>query len=171
MLRHLLITLALMIFIGASALAKAPQRDNDTAVDLIVIYKKQRWLALYNKTHLLTYYDIALGPSPVGDKQFEGDGRTPEGKYKIVEKRIHPVFYKSLKISYPNKDDIAFAKSQGRSPGGQILIHGIKKPFGFVGTLHDLVDWTQGCVAVTNEEMDEIFDLVQVGTKVIIRAE
>lgn len=156
------IAFILALFVSSTAFAK---------VDLIFVSKKHRKMALYEHYKLVAAYDVALGSNPVGHKQFEGDGKTPEGTYRIVSKRIHPKFHKSLKISYPNRRDEKFARSQGLSPGGEILIHGLKESFKWAGPLHDWMDWTQGCVAVTNSEMDEIYDLVQVGTTVIISAE
>ena len=143
-----------------------------TRADLVVIEKSLRKLNLFKKHELLRSYDIALGREPIGKKQFEGDGKTPEGRYKISFKRVNSSFYKALQISYPNAQDAAFARKMGGRPGGAIMIHGLRDGFEAVPKmlqgLHDYLDWTDGCVAVTNSEMDEIFDLVPINTRVWI---
>jgi murein L,D-transpeptidase YafK len=113
-------------------------------------------------------YRIALGRSPVGKKTREGDRKTPEGCYTIDWRNPGSRFYRSLHISYPNDEDIQQAASQGVSPGGDIMIHGLKNGKSWIGKRHRRQDWTDGCVAVTNTEMDEIWDAVPDGTPVKI---
>ncbi len=96
------------------------------------------------------------------------DGKTPEGKYSITYKNPNSQFHRSLKISYPNAKDKKIAKQNGVSPGGEIMIHGLAEPFAWLGKKHLLRDWTLGCVALTNEEIEEIYDHVKVGTHIQI---
>jgi murein L,D-transpeptidase YafK len=110
-----------------------------------------------------------LGTQPVGAKQRQGDGKTPEGKYVINWKNPKSQFHLSLRISYPNAADRARAKKLGVHSGGDIFVHGVGKTFGWLGARHRLTDWTLGCIAVTNEEIEEIYALVRIGTAVEIR--
>jgi murein L,D-transpeptidase YafK len=102
-------------------------------------------------------------------KEREGDNRTPEGNYLIDSKSSDSQFYKSLHISYPSAEDIARAKANGYSPGGAVLIHGLRNDLKWIGRLHVLKDWTRGCIAVTNEELDEIWRVVPIGTPIEIK--
>ncbi len=140
----------------------------DLKADKIIVYKAKRQLQLIQKGKILKTYKIALGSHPVGHKLKEGDGKTPEGAYKIIAKNTWSQFYLSLKISYPNTDDCKQAKANKVNPGGDIMIHGLGKKFEFLGKIHTLYDWTQGCIAVTNKEIKEIFNAVKVGTPIII---
>jgi murein L,D-transpeptidase YafK len=118
---------------------------------------------------LIKSYQIALGKNPTGPKQFEGDFRTPEGLYYINDKNPNSKYHKNLGISYPNEKDLQNAKKQGKKPGGQIKIHGLPKNLSWLGKLHVLVDWTKGCIAVTNEEIDELYEIIEIGTPVEIK--
>jgi murein L,D-transpeptidase YafK len=122
----------------------------------------------YHQGRLLKTYRISLGFSPRGHKEQEGDGKTPEGVYFIEAKNIKSKFHKSLKISYPNSEDRKAASLRKASPGGDIMIHGLGKTWGFLKSSHLLHDWTLGCIAVTNEEIDEIFPAVSTGTRIEI---
>ena len=113
---------------------------------------------------LLKQYNFDLGFNPIGHKEQEGDGRTPEGAYLINRKNPNSQFHLSLGISYPNASDVARARAKGVSPGGDIFIHGT--PSRWIGQR----DWTWGCIAVTNEEMDEIYPMIDTGTKIFIYA-
>ena len=137
-------------------------------IDYILVEKEKRTLSVFHHKKLLKVYKIALGSNPVGHKQQEGDGRTPEGIYKISLKNPKSSFYLSLKISYPNEQDQKSAQMRGVSPGGDIFIHGLR--FGVIGALHRHWDWTQGCIALTNEEIQEVFAATEVGTIVEIRS-
>jgi tetratricopeptide (TPR) repeat protein len=139
------------------------------AADSIVIEKKERRLTLFSKGRPIKTYKIALGGNPVGPKERQGDNKTPEGTY-IIDSRIKDSRYHlSLHISYPNEKDKKRARQLGVSPGGDIMIHGIKNGFSWVGDLHTEVDWTKGCIAVTDDEIEEIDQLVPNGTTVEIR--
>ena len=137
--------------------------------DKVLIEKKERRLTLLSRGEAIKTYKIALGSNPVGPKERQGDNKTPEGFYIIDSRNRKSGFYLSLHISYPNEKDKRRAKELGVSPGGDIMIHGIKNGFSWVGASHSNTDWTNGCIAVTNEEMEEIFKLVPNGTIVEIR--
>jgi murein L,D-transpeptidase YafK len=140
-----------------------------TAADKILIEKNARRLTLYAKGHPVKMYKVSLGRNPKGPKEREGDNKTPEGIYTIDSRNINSGYHLALHISYPNETDEQRAKSQGVSPGGNIMIHGIKNGFGWFGRFHTSIDWTQGCIAVTDEEIEEIDKLVPNGTAVEIR--
>ena len=112
---------------------------------------------------------MSLGREPVGPKKAEGDRRTPEGVYTIDTRIERSAFHRALHISYPNVADRAAAQSAGVSPGGAIMIHGIRNGLGWLGRAHRLIDWTSGCVAVTNPEIEELWRAVRDGTPVEIR--
>lgn len=126
----------------------------------LVVLKGRRQMFAYNGDKLIKIYPISLGFNPIGHKQFEGDGKTPEGIYTINERNKNSSYHKNLGISYPNSQDKGFAESQGKSAGGLIKIHGLPNGFGDIGRNHLLKDWTHGCIAVTNEEIDELFSSV-----------
>lgn len=144
------------------------QNFKKVKVDQIIVLKSKRKLQLFNNGEKVKQYSISLGGNPVGHKQFEGDQKTPEGKYFINGKNPNSEYYKNLGISYPNEKDKVFAKKHGKSPGGAIKIHGLPNDKPWLGKLHLLKDWTYGCIAVTNKQMDEIYRNVGVGTKIVI---
>ena len=131
--------------------------------------KGKRLLTVYHNHHTFLSYRIALGRNPVGPKTCSGDYRTPEGRYTVRKQNSQSRFYRSLLLTYPNHDDRERARKQGCSPGGDVAIHGLENGYGWVGRTHRDVDWTNGCVAVTNQEMDTLWRLVPVGTPVEIR--
>lgn len=114
-------------------------------------------------------YKVALGIQPVGHKMQQGDNRTPEGEYVLGRRNPGSRFHKSIHISYPNAEDRASARARGVDPGDLIMIHGVPPEIEDLGADHRLWDWTNGCIAVTNQEMDEIWDLVGPGTPIEIR--
>src|SRR5215472_17615822 len=122
--------------------------------DRVVVNKAKREMLLLRGESVLRSYRISLGREPVGHKQQEGDGRTPEGRYLIDRRNPKSRYYLGLHISYPNEGDLARARERGASPGGAVMIHGLKDGLVREG------DWTQGCIAVTDREMDEIWALV-----------
>lgn len=138
-------------------------------VDRIVIDKSKRQLTLLNGDRPFRTYSVALGGAPKGHKQFEGDERTPEGVYTIDFRNHHSNFHLALRISYPNEADRMRAMEAGLNPGGQIMIHGLKNGQGWLGERHLGDDWTDGCIAVTNSQIEEIWSLVDLGTPVEIR--
>ncbi len=135
----------------------------------ILIEKKERRLTLISNGKALKTYKIALGGNPNGAKERQGDNKTPEGKYFIDSRNADSRYHLSLHISYPNEKDKKRARELGVSPGGDIMIHGIKNGFEWVGDNHTKVDWTKGCIAVTDEEIEEIAKLAPNGTAVEIR--
>ncbi|MHA1524266.1 MAG: L,D-transpeptidase family protein [Alphaproteobacteria bacterium] len=144
--------------------------DKDLKADLIVIDKSQRKLTLLKGATVLKTYRVSLGRQPRGPKVKQGDARTPEGEYKIDWRNTRSGFHRSLHISYPNMADRAQARKLGVSSGGDIMIHGIKNGFGWLGRAHLLWDWTNGCIAVTDQEIREIWSAAPNGTAVEIRA-
>jgi murein L,D-transpeptidase YafK len=141
----------------------------DVRVDRVVVYKYEHRLVLLWHGKELRSYRIALGGEPKGPKTTQGDHRTPEGVYVLDSRNANSHFYKAFHVSYPNSDDRAAARKSGVSPGGDIMLHGLPKQYAFVGKAQALHDWTDGCIAVSNEEMDEIWKLVRVGTPIEIK--
>jgi murein L,D-transpeptidase YafK len=138
-------------------------------IDFIVVNKDKREMLVFDaQKQLLKNYTITLGFCPKGKKSAKGDGRTPEGIYYINGKNSKSIAHKNLGISYPNAEDIKNSILTGKETGGDIKIHGLMNKFWFVGKLHRLFDWTNGCIAVNNSEMDELYANVPIGTKIII---
>ncbi|TIN27945.1 MAG: hypothetical protein E5Y31_11875 [Mesorhizobium sp.] len=137
-------------------------------VDLVRVDKSERRLELIGDGKVLRSYGIALGGDPVGHKHQEGDQRTPEGNYVLDWRNPNSIAHKSIHISYPNTDEEAAAKARNVDAGGMIMIHGQPNGYGWWGWLLQLVDWTDGCIAVTDSEMDEIWALVADGTPIKI---
>jgi len=133
------------------------------AVTSIQVHKGARKMYLLHNSKVLETYDIALGFTPVGHKQFEGDGKTPEGTYFIDRHNPKSRFHLSLGISYPNVRDRAFAASKGKSPGGDIMIHGRSEYKG-----RNKGDWTAGCIAVKDEEIEVIYSMIRRNTPIHI---
>lgn len=134
------------------------------SVTRIQVLKGRREMQLLHESTLLKSYKVDLGFSPEGHKTQEGDGRTPEGGYRIDRRNPNSRFHLSLGISYPDANDLAYARAKGVDPGGDIFIHGT--PQRWVGT----PDWTWGCIAVTNQEMEEVYAMVDTGTLIYIYA-
>ena len=137
-------------------------------IDKIVVQKSARKLQLYSNGKIVKSYDVALGRNPVGHKQREGDSKTPEGTYCITHHNPRSAYHLSLEISYPNEKDKENAKKLGVSAGGNIMIHGLPNYAPFLGSLHRLKDWTQGCIAVNNQEIEDIYAAVKDGTVIEI---
>ncbi|APU49635.1 L,D-transpeptidase family protein [Acinetobacter junii] len=141
-------------------------------VTTIEVFKQQWQLKLKHHDQIIRSYPIRLGFNPMGHKQFEGDGKTPEGTYTIDWRNPQSAYYKSLHISYPNPNDLTYAKQRQKSAGGDVMIHGtVPTPataFPASSTYMPRKDWTLGCIAVTNADMDEIWQLVKNGTQIII---
>ncbi len=133
-------------------------------VTSVVVQKGRRQMFLMNGNQVLESYDFELGFAPTGHKQVEGDGKTPEGAYFIDRKNPNSSFYLSIGISYPNEADRAKARAMGESPGGDIFIHGTPKRF------RRDPDWTGGCIAVKDREMENIYAMVNVGTPIFLYA-
>ncbi|MEJ2613291.1 MAG: L,D-transpeptidase family protein [Candidatus Thiodiazotropha sp.] len=143
-----------------------PAQGSD--IDHVLVKKSELKMYLISKGVKIKEYSIALGANPKGHKEKEGDERTPEGKYFLDYKKSDSSFYKAIHISYPNEEDKVKAKEKGVNPGGLIMIHGQKNGLGWLSWLSQNFNWTNGCVAVTNSEMDEIWNLVKAGTPIEI---
>ncbi len=137
--------------------------------DRVLVEKTKRKLTLFRGDKELKHYFVALGGQPVGAKERQGDQKTPEGKYVIDFRNSKSQFHLSLHVSYPDAQDRARARKRGVDPGGAIMIHGIGKEYGWLGAAHRKSDWTLGCIAVTNEEIEEIWSLVPDGTPIEIK--
>ena len=140
-----------------------------TTVDQIVIEKSARKLSVLANGETLKSYRVALGRSPVGAKQQEGDNKTPEGVYKVDGRNPQSNFHLALHVSYPSDEDKKRAAERGVPPGFDIMIHGIQNGHGWTGAFHRLNDWTAGCIAVTDEEIEELWRITPDGTAVEIR--
>ena len=166
---HSAIGIALALAAACAGSLSAQELARGTQADRVVVEKGIRTLTLYRGGKLLKSYKIALGKNPVGAKQREGDGRTPEGSYVIDFRKADSKFHRALHISYPNDDDRRRARERGVKPGGAIMIHGLPNGTGAIGAAHRVRDWTDGCIAVTNEEIEEIWRVVPNGTAIVIR--
>jgi murein L,D-transpeptidase YafK len=140
-----------------------------TKADQVMVVKSQRTLTLLAQGKVLRTYKVALGATPVGAKEQEGDHKTPEGHYILDRRNAKSRYYKSIHVSYPNEQQKLKAAGRGVSAGGDIMIHGLPNGFGWLGATHREMDWTDGCIAVTDAEMDEIWELVSDGTPIEIR--
>lgn len=138
------------------------------AVDQVVVYKAQRIMLLMDKQQEVKRYKIALGRNPIGHKQQEGDSRTPEGSYKLDYINERSSYYRSMHVSYPNAQDKASARQRGVSPGGMIMVHGQPNGYGYLSAATQTRDWTDGCIALTDQEMDDFLSLVKIGTIITI---
>lgn len=159
-----LIAVALGTFLALAASAGAQVK-----ADRIVVEKAGRSLTLYRGVEVLKTYKIALGWNPEGAKEQEGDGRTPEGVYVIDGRNAQSAYHRSLHVSYPNAGDRRRAARRQVRPGGAIMIHGLPNGLGALGAAHRVRDWTAGCIAVTDDEIEEIWRMVPNGTRIEIK--
>jgi murein L,D-transpeptidase YafK len=153
---------SMQAFSASSALLQA-----SVMADKVLVLKSERKLLLMRGDEVLKTYSVSLGGSPVGPKIRQGDSKTPEGIYVLDRHNAKSQYHRSIHISYPNAEDVARAKKLGVPPGGDVFVHG--QPHDFSGTSQQLGDWTDGCIAVTNAEMDEIWRAVADGTVIEIR--
>lgn len=137
-------------------------------VDRVVVLKSERKLVLMSGDYVLRVYQVALGRYPKGHKKRQGDAKTPEGEYTLDFKLENSAFHKAIRISYPSARDRARAAAAGVDPGGKIMIHGLPNKLRASRVGHPTLDWTQGCIAVTNKEIDEIWKMVKIGTPIEI---
>ena len=137
-------------------------------IDLVRVDKSERRMELLEKGAVIKKYKIALGNAPIGHKQQEGDERTPEGRYFLDYRNPNSRYFKSLHVSYPNQQDKAYAKAHNLDAGGMIMIHGQRNGFGWASTITQRMDWTNGCMALSNKDMQEVWDLVKTGTPIEI---
>lgn len=156
-----LVILLLLLFVTACS--------TGPAVDKVVVQKSLNKMYLLKGREIVKSYDISLGQNPVGDKVQSGDMRTPEGNYLLIYKNEQSKFYRSITVSYPDEKDIKEAMALGLNPGGDIVIHGFPNEMGnYQGPIQPL-NWTHGCIAVRNHEMDELFRLIEIQTPIEIR--
>ena len=165
----LAVGLGLLAALAAPAPSAGAALPPGAVADRVLIEKAQRRLTLFSGSRPLKSYRVALGDHPIGRKQREGDGRTPEGLYVIDSRNRQSRFHRALHVSYPNPADRERARRLGVAPGGDIMIHGLLDAFAPLGPLHRLTDWTSGCIAVTDDEIEEIWRAVPNGTRVEIR--
>lgn len=162
------LTVLSTIFLCALSMAQTAAKPALHA-DRVVVLKKERTLQLLNQGKVVMTYKVALGGNPVEPKARQGDHKTPEGIYVLDSRNAHSQFYKSIHISYPNTREREAARQKGVSPGGGVFVHGLPNGYGAIGAAHRLRDWTDGCIAVTDEEMDEIWSAVSNGTPIEIK--
>ncbi len=155
--------LVLAVAIGLSACSSKFKKYDGPEVTRVVVMKSARKMYLMHHDKVLAQHDVDLGFAPAGHKQFEGDGRTPEGRYTIDKRNPNSSYHLSVGISYPNERDIEVARAVGKSPGGDIFIHGQDNPLRPRGN-----DWTAGCISVSNKEIEWIYAMVRDGTVVDI---
>jgi murein L,D-transpeptidase YafK len=160
-LRFLAVILMTLVLASCGPRSKF-QTYNGPEVTQIQVHKGDRKMYLLHNNTVLRTYDISLGFAPLGHKQFEGDGKTPEGAYRINRRNPNSSYHLSLGISYPDVNDVAFAAAAGRDPGGEIFIHGWSE------VLATSRDWTAGCIAVRDREIEEIYAMVKDGTVIYI---
>ncbi len=163
-LRTILITVIVLtcLLFSSFRVAGLPKADK------VIVIKSRRILMLLHNGDILRVYRIALGKNPEGKKVMAGDKRTPEGRYTLF-KNPNSRFHLSLRISYPNESDIEYSRRVGVPPGGDIMIHGLREELADFGKFHRYYDWTEGCIAVTNEEIEEIYQMVEDGTPIEIK--
>jgi len=160
--RNLVLGVLLGLFVASAADA-----SGTIQADKVLVVKNEKLLLLLRDGKILKSYRVAIGRKP-GRRVGQGDNRTPEGRYVIDGRNPGSSYYKALHISYPNASDVSNARKLGVSPGGEVLIHGLPSGFEDLGDSHADLNWTRGCIAVSNEEMDEIWELVADGTPVRI---
>lgn len=158
-----LAVMALLFGVAACAAPSKFKTYDGPPVTRLEIWKEQRQLLLYSGEEVLKRYNVELGFAPVGPKRFRDDGKTPEGAYTIDKRNPNSRYHLSIGISYPNAQDVAYAKSQGKQPGGDIFIHGQKSLLDPGGK-----DWTAGCIAVSNKEIEDIYAMVPNGVPITI---
>jgi len=156
-------------FVALAVCAFAWAEPPSPKVDRILVTKRDHQLSLMSGDKAIKTYSVALGRGGLEPKRQQGDGRTPEGTYRIDSRNRQSQFHRSLHISYPDAEDRKRAKKAGVSPGGDIFLHGLLNGQGWIGKGHRAVDWTDGCIAVTDQEIEEIWGLVPNGTPIEIR--
>jgi murein L,D-transpeptidase YafK len=159
-----------MSSIFLSANTESLSKSYELKADLVTVIKSERKLYLSHKGKILKTFNIALGGNPVGHKKVQGDQKTPEGYYRLDYLKLDSSFYKALHISYPNTKDCCNAQEAGKSPGGAIMIHGQPNNQGWLKSFFkQRTDWTAGCIALFNRDMDEVLKYVKVGTPILIK--
>ena len=165
-----LLTIGLML-LAVAVWAHWPMKalPAGTVADRILIEKAARRLTLFRGTTVVQSYAVSLGLAPVGAKEREGDQRTPEGHYRVTEHKVDSSFHRALRVSYPEAGDVTRAAQHGYAPGFDIMIHGLPNDWGVLGRTHRFRDWTAGCIALTNAEIEEVFRVVTPEAQIEIR--
>jgi murein L,D-transpeptidase YafK len=161
------VRIACRLLLGIYLTAGQAQSHNPEVADRVVVTRSAHTLTLYAKGKVLRQYRVALG-SASGPKDHEGDHKTPEGRYVIDDRNSKSRFHLSLHVSYPNQTDKRRAEKEGLQPGGDIMIHGVPDRYAWLGQHQHDTDWTDGCVALTNPEIEEVWRLVPNGTPIEI---
>lgn len=156
-------------FILTALLLFSPLLQAIEKADFVLVVKSERKLYLVRDERLYASFPVTFGSNPEGHKVQEGDGRTPEGLYVLDYKNASSGYHRSIHVSYPNEEDRANARELGVSPGGDIMIHGQKNGFGWLGFLSRFVNWTDGCIALKDREMDQLWEAIDPGTPIEIR--
>ena len=165
--RFLFTVVALLALAGCGGAAAQVALDKD--VDRITVDKTRHTMSVYRGGMLLKTYPVALGRGGPGPKSVQGDSKVPEGTYRIIGRNPNSAYHLSLRIGYPTDEQRSAAVARGVDPGGDIMIHGLPNGRGDWGTAHRLIDWTDGCIAVTNDEIEELWDHVPDGTPINIK--
>jgi murein L,D-transpeptidase YafK len=160
---------AILIFAAFAHYTRRHSIPPQQKADRVLVLKRDHKLLLLNDGNTIKTYTVAIGRGGLAPKQQQGDHRTPEGLYQIDRRKRDSRFHRALHISYPNEADRDRARKLGASPGGDIMIHGMMNGLGWLSSVHRLVDWTDGCIAVTDDEIEEIWSVVPDGTPVEIR--
>ena len=137
--------------------------------DFVLVIKSESRLYLLHEGKELASFKVAFGGNPRGHKQQQGDERTPEGRYTLDYKNAQSAYYKSIHVSYPNDKDRESAKKRGVDPGGHIMVHGQRNGYEGFATIVQLFNWTDGCIALSNKDMDVVWQTVNPGTPIEIR--
>jgi murein L,D-transpeptidase YafK len=164
-----LATVILALIVACACFSSGTATAALMKADKVVVFKGKRLLMLMKEGEILKVYRVALGKQPNGHKMKTGDKKTPEGTYVLDARNSDSKFYRAIHISYPNENDVQNAQKLGYSPGGDIMIHGLSEKLKKMGKLHRTADWTDGCIAVTNPEIEEIWSLVPDGTPIEIK--
>lgn len=161
---------AFVLFIATLVTANWPAErlPAGTVADLVRVEKSARRLSLLRNGVVLKQYRVSLGRAPVGAKEREGDAKTPEGRYRLDWRKPDSSCHRALHVSHPEPPDVACAAAQGVPPGDAIMVHGLRNGLGWLGRLHRLADWTRGCIAVTDPEIEETWRVVPDGTPIEI---
>lgn len=171
--RRIIMVLVIATMVAGVALVCANHNwrplETGAKADRILVEKGARKLTLFNGGKAIKAYSVSLGRAPAGPKKQEDDNRTPEGFYLIDSRNAASSCHRALHVSYPDARDKKQAAKSGRAPGGDIMIHGIANGYGWFGSIHRCYDWTSGCIAVTDFEVDEIWRAVANGTRIEIR--
>lgn len=157
------------LFIALLLIFQPVYAEDKQKADTVLVIKSEKSLYLLHKGVPFATLPVTFGGQPKGHKQSRGDQRTPEGHYKLDYKNVNSKFYKSIHVSYPNADDKALARKLGLNPGGDIMIHGQANGWEWATAVVQLFSWTDGCIALSNEDMDQVWAAVDPGTPIEIR--